>query len=207
MGKLMARKKISDSDKPFSGAKSGPMSSGRPRGRPKKNAPVVMPRHGGASAKPRPEVDAAAGEATSSDAVAPVESDVSVVEAAVESDVAGNLTMLPEGRDNDFLVPYFKDLTRLTLLSPAAEYELARRIGIMEEVQWVQVLSFAPLVPHIVSVVEHDIGKELSEFRAVAEAAATSFEGDKPASKKLAETAAPAAAKLRQLDLDRLYIT
>ncbi len=205
MGKLMARKKISDSDKPFSDAKNGPMSTatGRPRGRPKKNAPVIMPRHGGASAKPRPEVDATAGEATSSDAVASVESD----ESAVEAEAAGNLTMLPEGRDNDFLVPYFKDLTRLTLLSPAAEYELARRIGIMEEVQWVQVLSFAPLVPHIVSVVEHDIGKELSEFRAVAEAANAPSDGDKPASKKLAETAAPAAAKLRQLDLDRLYIT
>ena len=31
--------------------------------------------------------------------------------------------------------------------------ELARRIGIMEEVLWVQILSLAPLTPHILAII------------------------------------------------------
>src|SRR6185436_21041705 len=98
-------------------------------------------------------------------------------------------------RESDFLLTYFKDLTRLSLLSPAAEYELARRIGIMEEVLWVQALSFAPLVPHLLSIVEQDIGKTLPEFKSVSDAALAVPREGRHTSKELADVAAPAAAK------------
>src|SRR6185436_6177195 len=99
-------------------------------------------------------------------------------------------------RESDFLLTYFKDLTRLSLLSPAAEYELARRIGIMEEVLWVQVLSLGPFVAHIVSTVEQDSGKTLTEWKAVQDAALVVPQEGRHTSKELADAAGQAATKL-----------
>jgi RNA polymerase primary sigma factor len=107
----------------------------------------------------------------------------------------------------DFLLTYFKDLTRLSLLSPAAEYELARRIGIMEEVLWVQALSFAPLTGHLRSIVEQDLGRLLPEFKPLEQAGRSLIATGQLTSKTLADTAGPLAAKLRTLDLDRLFVT
>ncbi len=119
--------------------------------------------------------------------------------------------LVPEGDSlrgkADFLVTYFKDLTRLSVLSPAAEFELARRIGIMEEVLWVQLLSLAPLTAHLVELVEADLRKAVPEFVAVQTAAQALREEGKLTGKPLAVAAGPAAAKLRQLDLDRIYVT
>ena len=119
--------------------------------------------------------------------------------------------LVPEGDSvrgkADFLVTYFKDLTRLSVLSPAAEFELARRIGIMEEVLWVQLLSLAPLTAHLVDLVEADLRKAVPEFVAVQAAAQALRDEGKLTGKPLAVAAGPAAAKLRQLDLDRIYVT
>jgi len=178
----MARKISSDSDQSPLAADADEAEK-KPRGRRKKNAPLVMPRHSGPPADGGPDVPA-------------------------DIDLAGAVAKVsPDSRESDFLLTYFKDLTRLTLLSPAAEYELARRIGIMEEVLWVQVLSLAPFVPHVLSIVEQDIGKPIPEFNAVREAAGVAPQDGRHISKELADAAGPVSAKLRQLDLDRLYIT
>jgi hypothetical protein len=65
--------------------------------------------------------------------------------------------------EREFLLRYYKDLNHLTLLSPAAEYELARRIGIMEEVQWVHILSFAPLCAYWLDFLADRLGQPLPE--------------------------------------------
>lgn len=179
----MARKMSPDSELRSSDSAGPEVFEKKLRGRRKKNAPVVMPRH---SSSP-PEVPQ---------------------DLPSDLEMSGPVTAVtPESRESDFLLTYFKDLTRLSLLSPAAEYELARRIGIMEEVLWVQVLSLAPLVPHLLSIVEQDMGKTLAEFKAVREAAGVVPPDGRHTSKELADAAGPAAAKLRQVDLDRLFIT
>ena len=108
---------------------------------------------------------------------------------------------------SDFLATYFKDLTKLPLLGPASEYELARRIGIMEEVLWVQVLSFAPITAHLIGLIEGDVGKPVPEFRALHGAARDVVAQQKTASKELSQAAGPASTKLRQIDLDRIFVT
>lgn len=113
----------------------------------------------------------------------------------------------PTTAEQDFLGTYFKDLTRLPLLTPAAEYELARRIGIMEEVLWVQALSLAPLVPHLLSVITTHVGQPLPESTAVETEANELWQGGKATGKTLSHVAGPLAAKLRQLDQDRLFIS
>ena len=173
----MARKSVKDGGEGSPPSEDG--GAGKPRGRRKKNAPLVMPRH-----------------ASSSDADTPSDSELS-----------GAVAKAAEGKDTDFLLTYFKDLTRLSLLSPAAEYELAKRIGIMEEVLWVQVLSLGPFVPHILSTVEQDMGKTLPEFAAVLESAKIAPGEGRHTSKELADAAGQASAKLRATDLDRIYIT
>jgi RNA polymerase primary sigma factor len=214
----MARKATSDSEQPSLVSDPAEPSERKPRERRKKNAPVVMQRHpttlrrrGKVATEAAPE--AAADEATDGataeggkDLPADLPADLPP-DIAADVEGQGVAPIVPEGRDSDFLLTYFKDLTRLSLLSPAAEYELARRIGIMEEVLWVQVLSFSPMVAHILSIVEQDTGKTLPEWKAVQEAANQVPPDGKHTSKELADAAGPAAAKLRQLDLDRLFIT
>ena len=201
---------------PASGAAAAAPTSERPRGgRPgrKKNAPLIMQRRRAEGAKPRATAAPAAAAAPAGEAGdgegAEGASDVPAEgEPVPEIDaVAEEVGDMPKVQDNDFLVAYFKDLTRLNLLSPAAEYELARRIGIMEEVLWVQALSFPRLVPHLLFVVEHDIGKTLAEMKVVSDAAEEAVREGRTTCKKLADSAGPAAAKLRTLDLDRLFIT
>src|SRR5689334_9683897 len=138
----MARKSVTDGD--GEKAPSDLEGGSKPRGRRKKNAPLVMPRHQTAADEPDPSADAA---------------------------ISGAVAKVAEGKESDFLLTYFKDLTRLSLLSPAAEYELARRIGIMEEVLWVQLLSLAPLTKHLVELIETDLGKSVPELRTVQTAA------------------------------------
>lgn len=170
---------------------------GAPARRRRTNAPQLLRRK--AKAKPAAE---AAGEA---------EEGGEAIEGLEGIDPAELAEFLPDGESArgkaDFLVTYFKDLTRLSVLSPAAEYELARRIGIMEEVLWVQLLSLAPLTEHLVELIEADLSKAVPEFGAVRTAAQALREEGKHNGKPLALAAGPAAAKLRQLDLDRIYVT
>lgn len=173
----MAKKSVDGDDGPPPSDSEG---GSKPRGRRKKNAPLVMPRHQTSPDEPDVSGDAA---------------------------IAGAAAKVAEGKESDFLLTYFKDLTRLSLLSPAAEYELARRIGIMEEVLWVQVLSLGPFVPHILSIVEQDSGQTLAEWKAVQEAALVVPQEGRHTSKELADAAGQAATKLRAMDLDRLYVT
>lgn len=108
--------------------------------------------------------------------------------------------------ERDFLLRYYKDLNHLTLLSPAAEYELARRIGIMEEVQWVHILSFAPLCGHWLDFLAARLGQPLPESQRLREQAAALLAQSKHADRALAEEANATAVRLRQVDADRDHV-
>ncbi|HMU38281.1 MAG TPA: RNA polymerase sigma factor RpoD/SigA [Pseudomonadota bacterium] len=115
----------------------------------------------------------------------------------------------PEPRDGasaDAVAHYFQELKRLPVLSPAAEYELARRISILEEVLWVHMLSLAALVPHVLEVLTDSLGRVPPEHAALRQAAREACGGDPNAPKALALLAGRCATKLRQLDLDRLLV-
>ena len=83
----------------------------------------------------------------------------------------------------------------MPVLSPAAEYELARRIGIMEEVLWVQILSLAPLTPHILAIIEETLGKAPPESPAVLKAAAELGDAGQSSGKTLSQAAGPLPPK------------
>ncbi|MBL8634913.1 MAG: sigma-70 family RNA polymerase sigma factor [Myxococcales bacterium] len=106
----------------------------------------------------------------------------------------------------DLMQSYFKDINRLPVLSSAAEYELARRIGIMEEVLWVQILSLAPLVPHLLAILTEVLGKAPPEFATMEKIANELTKDSQPSGKPLSQAAGPLSAKLRQLDIDRVYV-
>lgn len=112
----------------------------------------------------------------------------------------------PSNPERDFLLRYYKDLTTLPLLSPAAEYELARRIGIMEEVQWVHILSFAPLSAYWLDFLAARLGQALPESQPLRDQAAALLSGGKHADRALAEQANATAVRLRQVDLDRDHV-
>ena len=137
-------------------AKDGPPGDGEAAAAPRRrrtNAPQLLRRK--AKAKPAPEAAAADADDSAEEG--------EVIEGIDPAELA---ELLPEGDaargKADFLVTYFKDLTRLSVLSPAAEFELARRIGIMEEVLWVQLLSLAPLTEHLVELIEADLVSPLA---------------------------------------------
>jgi len=104
------------------------------------------------------------------------------------------------------LKSYFDDISRVPMLTPATEYELARRIGIMEEVLWVQVLSYAPLTAPLADRLEKALGVTLPEFPPLRENAKALLAAGKVADRTLSESAGPVAAKLRQADIDRDHI-
>lgn len=132
--------------------------------------------------------------ASSEEAASPSERDLEVAKEAQEKS------------GPDLMQSYFKDINRLPVLSSAAEYELARRIGIMEEVLWVQILSLAPLVPHLLAILTEVLGKAPPEFATMEKLASELVQGSQPSGKQLSSAAGPLSAKLRQLDIDRVYV-
>jgi RNA polymerase primary sigma factor len=201
------------------GARTGAARKAPPRLR--KNAPVIPPKRGtngrpAAPAAAKPAAKTKARKAPALDEIAALEdpeqapeelTDAEAVEPAEPAEGDEEVVSVAAVADQDFLGTYFKDLTRLPLLTPAAEYELARRIGIMEEVLWVQALSLAPLVPHLFGVITTHVGQPLPEFGAVEKEATELWQGGKATGKQLSHVAAPLAARLRQLDQDRLFIS
>jgi len=136
----------------------------------------------------------------------PKRTEVSTVEAGSIPDGGRGRKARLSNPEQDFLPRYYKDLNHLSLLSPAAEYELARRIGIMEEVQWVHILSFAPLVDFWLDFLTQQMGQAPAEATQLRDLSAAILHESKHTSRELAELANPTAVKLRQQDQDRLYI-
>ncbi|MCS6914105.1 MAG: sigma-70 family RNA polymerase sigma factor [Myxococcota bacterium] len=107
---------------------------------------------------------------------------------------------------SNFLATYFKEMSRLAVLRPEEEFEIARRIGELETDLWVKLLSFAPLTDLLLQVVERTIDNSLPEFRALRQAAARTQQQGQLSDEDLVRAAQPVAEKLRKLDIDRIYV-
>lgn len=94
-----------------------------------------------------------------------------------------------------YLAMYFRDMATLHVLAPEEEFTTARTIEGLEVALWVELLSFAPMLTAILDAIPAEA--DCPELKALR----------RPAAGRRGEQAvAKAAAKLRDLDLDRLFI-
>jgi RNA polymerase primary sigma factor len=104
-----------------------------------------------------------------------------------------------------FLAMYFRDMAELDVLRPEQEFETARQIEELEHDLWKTVLGFAPGAGWIMDRVEAAIGQPLVEskgYRSAAEGARRSI----PARSRFEKSASALSAKLRPMDIDRLFL-
>jgi RNA polymerase primary sigma factor len=106
-----------------------------------------------------------------------------------------------------FLSMYFRDMAELDVLRPEQEFETARRIEELELGLWRAILGFAPWAGHAISTVEAAIGKPLPEFKAYRVLAERIAKRSAPAThKKFDKVVESLAAKLKELDIDRVFV-
>jgi RNA polymerase primary sigma factor len=124
---------------------------------------------------------------------------------------AGATTTAKRKRGEDepasFLAMYFRDMAELDVLRPEQEFETARNIEEMEMGLWRTILGFVPGTEWVLDVVEREVGKPLAEAK-IHRAAAERARGKSsiPARGKFEKTAGALAAKLRTLDIDRIFL-
>jgi RNA polymerase primary sigma factor len=105
---------------------------------------------------------------------------------------------------SDPLVSYFQGMSKNALLNPRQELELAQEIEERETRVWVELLSYAPSVDHVVRAIEAHLENSLAEFRTLRGAATKARKSRSKANQQALERAArKVAEKLRVLDLDR----
>jgi RNA polymerase primary sigma factor len=106
-----------------------------------------------------------------------------------------------------FLSMYFRDMAELDVLRPEQEFETARHIEELELDLWRVILSFTPWAGHAAATVDAAMGKPLPEFkpyRSLAERV-----GPRPVAaknKKFERLVDGLAAKLKELDIDRVFV-
>ena len=102
---------------------------------------------------------------------------------------------------------YFRDMAELDVLRPEQEFETARNIEQIELDLWRTVLGFAPGTGWILDIVEKELEKPLPEaklHRAAAERARR--KSSIQARTRFEKAGSALAAKLRVLDIDRIFI-
>jgi RNA polymerase primary sigma factor len=138
------------------------------------------------------------------------EEDDDETEAEAEQPVEGATTTQKRRADDEpasFLAMYFRDMAELDVLRPEQEFETARNIEQMELDLWRTVLGFAPGTGWILDVVEKELDKPLPEaklHRAAAERARR--KSSIQARTRFEKAGTALAAKLRVLDIDRIFI-
>jgi RNA polymerase primary sigma factor len=105
---------------------------------------------------------------------------------------------------SDPLVSYFQGMSKNALLNPRQELELAQEIEERETQVWIELLSYAPSVDHVVRSIEAHLENSLNEFRTLRGAATKARKSRSKTNQQALERAArKVAEKLRVLDLDR----
>ncbi len=140
---------------------------------------------------------------------ADVDEDEEEEEVQVEEAPAGATTKRKRGDDEpaSFLAMYFRDMAELDVLRPEQEFETARNIEEMELGLWRTILGFVPGTDWVLDVVEREVGKPLAEAK-IHRAAAERARGKSsiPARGRFEKTAGALAAKLRIIDIDRIFL-
>jgi RNA polymerase primary sigma factor len=106
-----------------------------------------------------------------------------------------------------FLAMYFRDMAELSVLRPEQEFETARVIEQLEIELWSELLTYAPWADHLVGTIETAMGNTLPEFKpytaTVLKASRKATAADK---RKVGKQVAELAAKLKELDIDRVFV-
>jgi RNA polymerase primary sigma factor len=106
-----------------------------------------------------------------------------------------------------FLAMYFRDMAELDVLRPEQEFETARQIEEMELDLWATLLGFAPGAGWMADTIERAVEKPVLEakaYRAAAERARS--KASIQARSRFEKAAAQLGAKLRVMDIDRLFL-
>lgn len=149
-----------------------------------------------------PDDDFPEGDGPSLEAAAPEEGTAEEFEEA-----AAPVKAVKDDESQSFLAMYFKNMAELDVLRPEQEFESAREIEALEVELWTLLLSYLPGARHVNAVVLRTMGKPfplLEEHRALVESL-----GAKPkpaARKKFEEFVDELASKLRDEDIDRLFV-
>jgi RNA polymerase primary sigma factor len=106
-----------------------------------------------------------------------------------------------------FLGMYFRDMAELDVLRPEQEFETARNIEQLEIDLWRTVLGFAPGASWIAETVDRAAEQPLVEMKTFNLLAERSRKKSSiPARSRFEKEIARIAAKLRTLDIDRIYM-
>ena len=101
-----------------------------------------------------------------------------------------------------YLTMYFRDMQELHVLQPEEEFTAAREIEALELGLWSELLAFPPALIAVLDAVEQLV-PDLVEVKAVRKVAGL---GRALTAAKLAKVATRAAARLREVDADRLFV-
>ncbi len=124
-----------------------------------------------------------------------------------EQPVPQNRAAGSPAQDKHGMLHYFREMTHTPLLTPEREVELAQKIEAKEVDLWVEVLSFAPALEHLLQVVELCQENSLKEFRGLRRAAEKLREQKSKANEQhLRKSSIATAKKLRAVDLDHVVL-
>jgi RNA polymerase primary sigma factor len=125
-----------------------------------------------------------------------------------EAEQGGGTPVRAEGDEpQSFLAMYFRDMAELDVLRPEQEFETARKIEELELELWRTLLGFLPAAAWTSEQIEKTVGHplpDLRSYRALAEKARK-----KPSiatRSKLEKMVSELAVKLKELDIDRVYV-
>jgi RNA polymerase primary sigma factor len=157
---------------------------------------------------PEPAREAPALEYSEEAEVAAIESDDTPepAEETVTDDAPRNDSS-PRSEASNFLATYFREMAELEVLKPEEEFVAAQEIEQLELNLWEQLLAYAPLVDHLVSLVDDNLGELAGEFRTLRRVAAeVRKSATKVNQRKLQKQARRLAELLRPLDNDKIYL-
>jgi RNA polymerase primary sigma factor len=104
---------------------------------------------------------------------------------------------------SNFLAMYFKEMAELDVLRPEEEFRQAKDIETLEIELWDKVFALAPMVDHVLKVIERTLENSLVEFRPVRKALGEEKKGGKAAHEKLARATHKVSERLRAMDIDK----
>jgi RNA polymerase primary sigma factor len=104
---------------------------------------------------------------------------------------------------SNFLAMYFKEMAELDVLRPEEEFRQAKDIETLETALWDRVFAFAPMVEHVLKVIERTLENSLVEFRPVRKALAEVKKDQKGSEERLVRSVHKVSERLRALDIDK----
>jgi len=136
------------------------------------------------------------------------ELEAAIAPAVAEEEPEPAKKAVPEESAANFLAMYFQEMAELDVLRPEEEFRQAREIEQLEIALWDRVFAYAPVIDHVLKVVERTIENSLTEFRplrrALGELKRSPARGPaRVVEQKVARLAHKVSERLRAMDIDK----